>query len=286
MTADIIQRTSRRKWAVVGIVLAVVSGLVGILAWPFLAAFTDTEELQELVADAGGRAPAVFIALQVLQVLVAPIPGQVTSLVGGVLFGTLWGVVYTMIGATIGFTLIFVVTRRLGRPFVERFVSPRLMERFDYLNGTGGALALFVIFLLPGFPDDVISFIAGLTRLRIPTLLLVSLAGRLPGYVVLSATGSGMTYDNMNPIVVSLAVMVAVAALGYWKRALLNEMVRSDNMIAFLRDRWTLSPMVSTLLFVAIVVVGVLLYLAATVEPIIPLEAAGPARVLAVGFMG
>lgn len=95
--------------------------------------------------------------------LIGPMPGQIVSLVGGVLFGTVWGVVYTMIGAAIGFTMIFGLTRRLGRPFVERFVSPRLLERFDYLNGRGGALALFVVFLLPALPDDVISFIAGLT---------------------------------------------------------------------------------------------------------------------------
>lgn len=247
-------------------ILSVVVGAY--LAWPFLTTITDSRELRDLVADAGGWGPVVFIAIQVLQVLIAPIPGQVTSLVGGVLFGAFWGVVYTTIGATIGFSLIFIVTRRLGRPFVERFVSPRILDRFDYLNGRGGALALFVIFLLPAFPDDVISFVAGLTTLRIRTLILISLAGRLPGYIALGAAGAGMTYENMNPIIVSLGVMITLAALGYWKRSLLHEMVRSGNIFRFIRQRWTLAPLPSVLLIIGIVSVGVLLYLAATVDPI------------------
>lgn len=271
MTGETTTRTGRR-WATILMAGAAGAAIVvgAYLAWPFLTTVADSEELRRLVSDAGAWGPVIYVALQVLQVLIAPIPGQVVSLVGGVLFGAVWGVVYTMIGATIGFTLIFLLTRRLGRPFVERFVSPRLLDRFDYLTDRGGALALFVVFLLPAFPDDLISFIAGLTRLRLRTLILVSLAGRFPGYLALSAAGAGMTHENMNPIIVCLGVATMLGALAYWNRSLLHEMVRSGNMFVFVRDRWTLSPLASVGLVVVLVAAGALLWMAATAEPILP----------------
>lgn len=245
-------------------------GLAGIavcLASPYLSAFSDPGEARRLIVDAGPWGPAVFIAMQVVQVLVAPIPGQVTGVLGGYLFGTWWGVTYTMVGAAIGFTLIFVLSRRLGRPFVERVAGNKL-ERFDHLAETRGVLVLFLIYLLPAFPDDVISFIAGLSRIRIRTMVLVSLAGRLPGYLALSATGNGLAYENMNPVIVGAATIVLIVAVAYWKRAWLTEMVRSHNVMSYVRTRWTLSPAVSAMLLAGILGTGVVFYLLATVQPI------------------
>lgn len=262
--------TSPYLWKVIAAVVAAATalGLVVVAAWPYLPSFTDPERVRSLVAGAGAWSPVVYILLQVVQVLIAPIPGQVVSFAGGLLFGTWWGVAYTMVGATIGFTAIFVLTRRLGRPFVERFVSARVLERFDYLDGTGGALALFIIYLLPGFPDDVISFIAGLTRIRLRTLILISLGGRLPGYFLLSATASGTTYENLNPMIVLAAVTLVLGAVGYWKRHFLHEMVKSGDMPGFIRQRRTLSPAASVMLFTGVALTGVVLYLLATAEPI------------------
>ena len=260
--------SSRKRWVGISIGLAALVGLLVYFSWPWLSKFTNPEEVRELLATAGPWAPLVFILMQVIQVLVAPIPGQVTGLVGGLLFGTFWGVVYTMIGATIGFTLIFVLARRLGRPFVDRFVSPKLLERFDYLSESGGAFALFLIYLLPAFPDDIISFIAGLTTIRFGTLILVSLAGRLPGYIVLSATGAGLAYENMNPIVVLAGVTVAIFAIGYWKRAWLQDMASSGDVSGYIRERWAFTPVQTVFLLVGLIALGIALYALATVEPI------------------
>lgn len=216
-----------------GAVLAAVAILTR-WGWPYVSRFFDAGEARRLVEDAGAWGPLVLIGMQVIQIVIAPIPGQITGLVGGYLFGPVLGVVYTTIGATIGFTLVFVLARKLGRPFVEKFVSPAHLQRFDHLAGRRGTLALFLIFLLPAFPDDVISFIAGLTPIPIRTLVLISLAGRLPGYVLLSVGGNGLAYDNLNPIVVIGGVVAVIVALAYWKRAWLHEMVASGDVVGFI----------------------------------------------------
>lgn len=163
------------------------------------------------------------------QVLIAPIPGQVVGLIGCYLFGPFLGLMYTIIGATVGFTLIFFLARKLGRPFVERFVDKIFLDKFDYLTKDKGVWVFFFIFLLPAFPNDIISSIAGLTAIRIRTLVLISLAGRLTGYIVLSLTGNGLTYENYNPIVVTFAALVIILAMAWWKRAWLREFVEAQS---------------------------------------------------------
>ncbi|MCC6736091.1 MAG: TVP38/TMEM64 family protein [Bauldia sp.] len=238
------------------------------LAWPYLSVFTDPDRARALIESAGALGPLIFIGLQIIQVFVAPIPGQVTALAGGLLFGPWLGLLYTMIGAAIGFTLIFVLVRRFGRPFVEKFVSGDLIERFDALARRGGAFVLLLVFLLPAFPDDIISFVAGLTPIPIRTLLLVSLAGRLPGYAVLAFTGDALAADNLNVVIVVAIALVAIGGVAFWKRDWLMEMARSGRPIAFIRERWTLSPLRTAILAAVLVAAVVGLYFLATGDPL------------------
>lgn len=223
-----IAKNRRPKAALVVRAIAIVALVVGLifLGKSLFGIFSDSERIQSLVTDAGAWGPVVFIALQVLQVLFAPIPGQVTGFAGGYLFGTFWGVVYSMIGATIGFTLIFMLARKLGRPFVERFVDKKHLDKFDYLTETKGVFILFLIFLLPAFPDDIIGYIAGLTCIPIRKLILISLAGRLPGYLVLSFSGSGAANNNIEVVAIIFGITMAISAIAYWQRSRLEEFVK------------------------------------------------------------
>jgi uncharacterized membrane protein YdjX (TVP38/TMEM64 family) len=197
-----------------------------IAVWPYASSFDDPEKIKQLVADAGPMGPVVFMGMQLLQVLIAPIPGQVTGFVGGFLFGTVLGTVYSTIGATIGFTLIFILARKLGRPFVEYFVDKKTLKRFDYIAETKGVLVLFLIFLLPIFPDDLICYIAGLTSIKIRTLILVSIAGRVPGFIALSYAGTQAAESNFMFVAAYTAVVLVALAIGYWQRERLEKFVR------------------------------------------------------------
>lgn len=226
---------------IITLIIAVLSGTAIYYAWPYLSAISSPEQARELITGAGGWGPLVFILMQAAQVLIAPIPGQIIGLIGGYLFGPFLGLIYTITGATIGFTAVFYLTRKLGRPFVERFVSKKILGKFDHLTEEKGVLVFFLIFLLPAFPDDLISFIAGLTTIRIRTLVLISIAGRLPGYAVLSFTGNGLAYENLNPVIATGILMVMLSAISWWKRAWLREFVRREDRISFVNEQWKAS---------------------------------------------
>jgi len=82
-------RASRYGW-VAG--LCVAGFLVTYGVW--LAIIVLGEQLQEW----GVLGPVFFIALQTLQVILSPIPGEATGFLGGYLFGERLGFVYSTIG--------------------------------------------------------------------------------------------------------------------------------------------------------------------------------------------
>lgn len=178
----------------------------------------DPEAFRAFFLGFGALAPAAFVVVQATQVVVAPIPGQVLGFVAGYLFGALWGTVLSLLGATIGTYIAVVLVRRYGRPVVERAVRPGTIDQFDAAVERRGLLALFVIFLIPGFPDDAICFVAGLTRIDVKRVLAVSLVGRLPGYVLVSLAGSRVAGGRVFDAVGLLGVLVALTAVVYFAR--------------------------------------------------------------------
>jgi len=179
---------SRWIWFLIGIVL--VGLLVIIWMSPIGSLFRDQEQLSVWLQGWGRWAPLVTITLHVLQVLTAPIPGTAIDAVNGLLFGPWLGTLYSMTGLMIGSILVMVLTRRFGRPMMERFIDPSSIERIDRLVERRGSLVIFLIFLFPFLPDDAVCFLAGLTSIPLLELVLLAMAGRTPGVFVANLLGS------------------------------------------------------------------------------------------------
>jgi len=132
----------------------------------------------------------IFIGLQALQVIAAPIPGELTGFVGGRIFGLVWGIVYSSIGLIVGSWIAFMLARLLGRPLVERMVSVNTIQRYDYVMKHKGLWLAFLMFLIPGFPKDFLCYLLGLGHMRQRDFLLISAVGRIPGTVLLTMGGT------------------------------------------------------------------------------------------------
>lgn len=151
--------------------------------------FTDRALLTQVITEHRTYAVFIFIGLQVLQVIAAPVPGEVTGFVGGVFFGTLGGIIFSTIGLTIGSWLAFVLARVAGRPVVEKIVKPETILRYDYVMKHRGMFLAFLMFLIPGFPKDILCYILGLGHMGHRDFLIVSTTGRLLGTVLLTLQG-------------------------------------------------------------------------------------------------
>ena len=158
----------------------------------WIEVFSSRESMSAFVAQFDPYGPLVFFAVQVVQVVIAPIPGNVTALAGGTLFGLWRGFAISSAGLIVGSVIAFGLARFYGRPLVERFVKPSIIDTYiDSVANRHFAL-LFLVFLLPFFPDDALCFIAGISALSFPVFLLLVILGRPPGMFVASLVGSGI----------------------------------------------------------------------------------------------
>lgn len=144
--------------------------------------FASPEALRAWIASLGFIAPLAFVALHCIQVIVFIIPGEVPQIAGGYLFGLWWGSLLSVSGIIIGSAVNFLLARLLGVPFVRLLFSREKIEYAGRIATSPRAkISMFLLFLIPGIPKDILCYGAGLTPLTLHSFLLISTLGRLPG---------------------------------------------------------------------------------------------------------
>ncbi|MDS0223367.1 TVP38/TMEM64 family protein [Haloarcula sp. S1AR25-5A] len=184
---------------------------------------TNPQELRLLIREFGILGPFALVALQALQVVVAPVPGQVLAVVAGYLYGAWWGTFYNMLGITLGSTAAFWLSRRYGRPYVEQISHAETLMKFDDIDDNHQRLALFVMFLVPGLPDDAICFVGGLTRLPLWQLVVLAVVGRAPGFFLVNVIGEYVEAGRFDAAILLAVGLAVVTAIGYRYRERLFE---------------------------------------------------------------
>lgn len=214
----------RAAWLAIGLLLTLLAVAGGglVLFDRSLGSLLDPEAVRTTVESFGILAPFAFVGLQVLQVVFAPIPGQVLALAGGYIFGPTLGVTYSLIGATIGSVVAFALSRRFGRPAVERLIHPRTLANVDRFLEDHGRLAVFLVFLVPGLPDDALCFVCGLTSIPLRSLVVLSFLGRIPGYAMMAFAGGRFATHRPGEAVLIVGVVAVLALAGFvWRDRLL-----------------------------------------------------------------
>ncbi|MFV0484726.1 MAG: TVP38/TMEM64 family protein [Candidatus Saccharimonadales bacterium] len=226
------KRLSKKTKIQLAAVAVVVVLIIAYIAWdiiyggPISYILTNKDEVVAFVESRGFLGPLAFVILQTLQTVIAPIPGNVTGAVGGFLFGW-WGILWTMIGSAIGFYVIFLIARKFGRRLVEKIIKKESLDKFDYLANQTGSLVFFLVFLIPGLPDDIIGYIAGLTSIPIKQLMVMVIIGRIPATVATNMLGAGIGEADIRPVLV-LAVLSAIVLIAlFMKRKAIMDWMNS-----------------------------------------------------------
>lgn len=153
--------------------------------------FHSVESLREFILSFGFWAPVIFFILQIIQVVLAPIPGGAVVVAGGYIFGTIPGLFLSLAGSLVGSVIVFLLGRHWGRPLVIKFVGQKLFDKYMGLFDKNGLL-LFVIFLLPYLPDDAVCALAGLSKISLRRFTLLVLIGRIPSMLVTILITNGL----------------------------------------------------------------------------------------------
>ncbi|WP_226043137.1 TVP38/TMEM64 family protein [Natrinema sp. DC36] len=183
------------------------------------------DELRVWIDQFGILAPAVFVLVQIVQVIVAPIPGQVVALASGYLFGSVAGTVYSITGVLIGSAVAFMLANRYGRTFVEEVLHEDVVVRFDEFVDRVGFLGLLTFVVIPGIPDDAVCFLAGLTKWQLRTFMVAITIGRLPAYILTVYAGGELASGNFLEGGVIIGCLIVTSAIGYYKREAIRDLV-------------------------------------------------------------
>jgi len=198
--------------------LAVASYLL--YASGFVNLFLSKEHLLDFISRHRPYAALVFIGLQAAQVVIAPVPGELTGFAGGLIFGPAWGVAFSTIGLTLGSWLAFSLARLLGRPLVERVVKAETIARYDYVMQHKGRLLAFIMFLIPGFPKDYLCYMLGVGHMRLRDFLLIVTVGRMLGTSLLTLAGSYFESQRYGPlfVIIGLSLLLLLIVTVYRDR--------------------------------------------------------------------
>ena len=158
----------------------------------WLSMFDSVEELQDFISGYGVWAPLVFFLVQVIQVILAPIPGSVTTLFGGIFFGFWKAMIISVAAVFTGSMILFLLAKYLGRPLVTRLIGKERVEKYLKSMSARQFWVLFMMFLMPFFPDDVLCLMAGLTAIKLPGFAIMVLITRPWGLVFSALVGSGV----------------------------------------------------------------------------------------------
>ena len=173
--------------------LAAAAAACGYALWRsgWLERLGSVEELREMIAATGSWGGLIYFLMQMMTVIVAPIPSNVTMMAGALALGFFKAMVLGVLAVLTGSVIVFLAARRLGRRAVQRFVDNSVMEKYLPVIEEKQDTFLFLTLLFPFFPDDMICILAGVTSIPLRRFVCIMVLTRPWGLVFAALLGSG-----------------------------------------------------------------------------------------------
>lgn len=182
--------------------------------------FIKLENLRELVARAGIFGPLIFLFIQFIQVVVAPISHYAIQAAGGAIFGFWLGGALNYVGSVLGSLFAFFLARRYGIPLVRKIVPEKIMSRYSSVVQKIGPFGLFLIYFLPLFPDDELIYLIGLSKMKFRDFLGATLFGRIGGMFGMAFVGATIAKPTKIGVIVILVLCVFGAVVFSFRKRL------------------------------------------------------------------
>lgn len=192
--------------------------VVGFQLLPYFSGLSTAEgrlELVQSIREAGALGVLICFGLQFVQIVVAFIPGEVTQLAIGAIYGPVWGTTIIITSALISSVFVFFVVRQLGSPFVEAMVGSKDSKILSFLDkGRRLNVIVFILFLIPGLPKDVFTYLVPLTHIRPANFFILSTIGRIPGVAASAFVGSAAVQGDYTQAIIVGIIAGGLGLLG------------------------------------------------------------------------
>lgn len=219
--------SKEKKIAVIRTVITIFVVILMVVAamyfFPIVTKLSDANyrlEFKNKIDNMGITGVLFVLLLQILQIVVAVIPGQPMEIVSGMLYGTWGGILLCLVGIFIGTTLVFYIVRKVGISFIQLFFSPEKIDELRkskvFRNPAKFELLLFIMFVIPVIPKDIFIYLGGISPVRSKRFLAIATLARIPGLFITVILGNSLTEGDYALVVALVAVFLIIGAIGYF----------------------------------------------------------------------
>lgn len=180
--------------------------------------FSDPAKLKKIIMSYGKYSVLAFFILQITQVVAFFIPGEIVQIAGGYIYGTLWGSILSLLGITTGSIIVYAVSNFYGKPLINKIISDKDLRFFERILNIGSInFIVFLLYLIPGIPKDVLAYICGISSVTFENFIVYSTLGRMPGIFVSAYFGAKIGSGNRTTLIVIGVLSIALFVIGVFK---------------------------------------------------------------------
>lgn len=205
------------RWIIIGwaAFLAVAITLT-VIAIPYINILSEPdkqEQFKSWVISLGVWGWLVVLGIQMLQIIIAFIPGEPIELLAGVLYGGFGGLLICLVGCVIASSGIFLLSKRFGPPLVAKLFKKKKIDEFAFIkNSRRLQTVVFILFLIPGTPKDMLTYVVAVSPMKLSQFLLTSTFARIPSIISSTFIGSSMRQGEWE-IAILIFILTAVSGV-------------------------------------------------------------------------
>lgn len=203
------------------IVIAVFFSLMivlSLISLPYINLLSEPEIQQTIktkVTSLGAGGWLLVLCIQIIQIIIAFIPGEPVEILAGTLYGGVGGLFLCMIGCVVASSGIFIISKRFGAPFVAKLFKKSKLDEFAFLKDAKKLETIvFILFLIPGTPKDMLTYVVGTSPMKLTQFLTISTLARIPSVISSAFIGSAMRQGEWEIAVLTFALTAVLGVVG------------------------------------------------------------------------
>lgn len=159
----------------------------------------------------------MIFALEVAQIFLVIIPGEPLEILAGMCYGSIGGAIFITASVFVTTTIIVLLVRKYGRKFVYESFNEEKVKKIEnsklLRNPQKVELAMIILFLLPGTPKDLLSYIGGLLPIKPSRFILISTFARFPSVISSTVAGAHIVSGNIKVSLIAYGITFILTAI-------------------------------------------------------------------------
>ena len=222
----------KKTWVKIVLIITALLVIGGItaLVLPFILSLSDEANrvaFEDFISSLGVWGILLLLVIQMLQIVIAVIPGEPIEIIAGVMYGTFGGLFLCLVGILISTIIIYYAVRRFGKSLINKLYKKEESLKYNFLLKADNVTYLvFLLFLIPGTPKDILIYLCPFTKIKPLTFLLISTFARMPSVISSTYAGANISKGNFS---MSILIFVITGIIGILGILIHNKFIKKHN---------------------------------------------------------